>query len=125
MKEIIESFDLSLKRLEEVILEEESIIVRDAAIQRFEFTMELSWKSVQKFLRTEAIICRSPKQCLKDAFSFGLIEDDKKWIQMIEDRNLTAHTYNEETAQEVFKRLPLYLPLFRQLFRSLQEKLED
>lgn len=74
---------------------------RDSAVKRFEFTVELAWKSIQMFLREQKIICRSPKESFKEAFKFGLIKDDPRWIEMIEDRNLTVHTYDENFAKEV------------------------
>ncbi|OGY86869.1 MAG: hypothetical protein A2233_05465 [Candidatus Kerfeldbacteria bacterium RIFOXYA2_FULL_38_24] len=124
MKEIIESFKLSVQRFEEILQEKPSISIHDASIQRFEFTTELAWKSIQKFLRNEEIVCRSPKQCLKEAFSFELVEDDERWIAIMEDRNLTSHTYNETTAEEVYKRLPNYLPLFKKLLSSLEKNIK-
>lgn len=120
MQETLASFKQSLDRFNEILKEKESIITRDASIQRFEFTVELAWKSIQKFLREEKIICRSPKECLKEAFKFGLIEDDPIWLQMIEDRNLTVHTYDENTAREVYKRLPKYLAPLIKLQKQLR-----
>lgn len=125
MKEIFFSFQKSLERLEEVLKEEKTINNRDAAIKRFEFTIELAWKSLQKFLRQESIICRSPKECLKEAFKFNLIEDDPKWTEALEDRNLTAHTYDEETADEVYNRLPTYLEIFKKLSNALEKNREE
>ena len=121
MKEIFESFEKSLKRFEEIIKKEKTIENRDAAIQRFEFTIELAWKCVQKFLRDQEIICRSPKECLKEAFKFGLIEDDPRWLSAFEDRNLTVHTYDEESIEEVCGRLPNYLTIFNTLKEKLNE----
>ena len=121
MKEIFASFEKSLQRLREILGEEKTVANRDSAIKRFEFTVELAWKCVQKFLREQEIICRSPKECLKEAFKFGLIEDDPKWLEMMKDRNLTVHTYNEITAEEVYNRLPNYL----EIFESLKEKLDQ
>jgi len=66
-------------------------------------------------LREQKIICRSPKECLREAYTFGLLEDDERWLQMIDDRNITVHTYNETTADEVYSRLPMYLELFESL----------
>ena len=115
------SYEKSLKRFEEVIGQPKTTITRDAAIQRFEFTSELAWKSLQKFLREQKIICRSPKECLAEAFKFGLIADDELWLKVLEDRNLTVHTYNEEVADEVYERLPNYLPLFEELNNKLNK----
>jgi nucleotidyltransferase substrate binding protein (TIGR01987 family) len=121
MNHFIAPFRKSLKRLEEVLVEEKSITTRDAAIQRFEFTVELAWKAVQRFLREQKIVCRSPKECLKEAFKFGLIADDPRWLEMLEDRNLIVHTYNEEVADSVYDRLPKYLGILN----FLKDKLEE
>ena len=120
MKEILISFENSLQRLKEILGKEKTVANRDSAIKRFEFTTELAWKCIQKFLREEEIICRSPKECFKEAFKFGLIEDDPQWIAMLEDRNLTVHTYDEETAEDVYNRLPGYL----KYLEPLKEKLK-
>lgn len=125
MKELLFSFEKSIERLNEILKEEKNVKNRDASIKRFEFTVELAWKCIQKFLRDQEIICRSPKECLKEAFKFGLIKDDPRWLQMLEDRNLTVHTYDEETADEVYERLPLYLDLFYELKNSLRKHLES
>lgn len=111
MNERIQSFHQALERLQEALEAEQTSLNRDAAIQRFEFTVELAWKSIQKFLATEQIVCQSPKSCFQEAFQFGLIEDDERWTAMMDDRNLTVHTYNEELAKEIFSRLPDYIPL--------------
>lgn len=125
MKEIIISFEKSLKRLEEILKKDESETIRDAAIQRFEFTIELAWKLTQKFLRSEEIICRSPKECLKEAFKFGLIKDDPRWFEMLSDRNLTVHTYDEETAKEIYDRLPKYLEVLKDLQDGLRKNSQE
>ena len=123
MNEVFDSFKKSLQRLDEVLKAEKTVINRDAAIQRFEFTVELAWKSIQQFLRSQKIICRSPKECLQESFKFGLVNDDSLWIKMIDDRNLTAHTYNEALAEEIYDRLPNYLPLFDSLKIKLQRSI--
>ena len=121
MREVILSFKNSLQRLEEVLDEKPTDITRDAAIQRFEFTVELAWKSTQKFLRERGLACNSPKGCLQEAFKFGLIEDDPLWLRMVDDRNLTVHTYDEEVAVAVFNRLGAYLPLLGKLLEAIEK----
>jgi len=79
---------------------------------------------VQKFLREQEIVCRSPKECLKEGFKFGLVSDDPRWLEMIEDRNLTVHTYDEEVADEVYERLPGYRELLSQLKEAFQTEFE-
>lgn len=125
MKELFKSFELPLERLGEILEKEKTVEHRDSAIQRFEFTIELAWKCVQKFLREQEIICRSPKECLKEAFKFGLADDDSRWLEMFEDRNLTVHTYNEKMADRVYDHLPKYLEIFQKLKNALAEKLDS
>lgn len=124
MEELFNSFKNALKRLDEALKEEKTALNRDAAIQRFEFTIELAWKCIQKFLGEQKIICRSPKECLKESFKFGLIGDDPKWLEAFDDRNLTAHTYNEKIAETIYGRLPDYLEIFNNLKDSLEDKIE-
>lgn len=120
MQELYDLFEKSLARFDEILHQEKTIANRDSAIKRFEFTVELAWKSMKTFLRGEGIICRSPKDCIRKAFTVGLIEDDDGWIAMLEDRNLTVHTYDEKTADDVYERLPTYVPLLQSLLKNLR-----
>jgi len=122
MKQILNSFQKSVSRLEEILKEPETIANRDSAIKRFELTFELAWKSIQKFLKTEGITARSPRECFQEIFSYGLIEDDRAWLDMIDARNQTVHTYNEETADVIYRLLPDYLPYYQKLEKKLAEK---
>lgn len=122
--EAVNAFEQALGRLREVVGEPETAIIRDAAIKRFEFTFELAWKAIQRYLRDEGMTCRSPKSCLREAFALGIIPDDSRWIRLIDDRNLTAHTYDEETAKTIFRNLKAdYLSLFEQLQQGLASRL--
>jgi nucleotidyltransferase substrate binding protein (TIGR01987 family) len=77
-------------------------IIIDACIQRFEFTFELAWKLLKDFFAIQSIFLNFPKEILKEAYAIGLIENEQLWLQMLNDRNLTAHTYNEKLADEIF-----------------------
>lgn len=125
MQEIFESFFQSVERLQEVLAKEKTIERRDSAIKRFELTVELAWKSVQACVRNEGIACRSPKECLQEAFGIGLLNDNPQWVQMLDDRNETVHTYDEAFADEVYGRLPQYLALLRVLEKNLQARIEN
>lgn len=116
----IEALEIALDRLTEALDAPETSLNRDASIQRFEFCFELAWRTVQGHARGEGFDCRSPKGCFKLAFQQGWIEDEKAWLLMLGDRNLTAHTYNETTAIEIYKRLPGHLNVLRQLAAALR-----
>lgn len=94
-------------RLKEALEEDISNpLVYDEVIQRFEFTYELAWKLMKAYLEYEGIAAvNSPRAAFKEAFAAGLIFDGDVWIDMIDYRNLTAHTYNEERAKEIYNKV--------------------
>ena len=115
-------FENALKRLEEVLLiENYNDIIRDSAIKRFEFTFEMLWKLIKRISHFEGIPCNSPRQCFKFAFSIGLIEDENLFLEILEYRNLTVHTYYELKAKEVYEFLK---EKGIKAFRSIYEKLK-
>ena len=116
----LKSFRDAVERLEEVLSLPKDSVVRDSSIKRFELCFELVWKVVQSFLRDRGLDCRSPRDCFREAFSYGLLTEEEDWVQMLQDRNLSVHTYNEELANQLYSRLPRYLPAFRQLLGELQ-----
>ena len=61
-----------------------------------------------------------PRDCFREAFSYGLLSDEEAWVQMLQDRNLSVHTYNEELANQLYARLPRYVPALRNLVEKLQ-----
>ena len=102
-----EDFRKALTLLDEILEEPFSVIVRDAAIQRFEITFGLCWKYLEADVQEEHnAVCTSPRTCFKAAFKHGMIDDDPFWIELTDLRNYTVHTYNEPVAQLVYKRLP-------------------
>jgi nucleotidyltransferase substrate binding protein (TIGR01987 family) len=115
----------ALARFEEAVNSEENDLVVDAAIQRFEFCYELLWKLTKTYLNTEGVPCQSPRETFKKAFEMNLIESQKTWASIIEFRNLTTHTYNEDLAHKVFAELPDYLYLFRALYEALAIQNKD
>jgi len=118
---ILEDFRRTISRLEEALSLEKTDIVRDSAIKRFEMCFDLAWKNIQIYARNEGVECHSPRGCLKSAFQLNLIDYDERWLEMLEDRNLTVHMYKERYAEEVFARLPKHLDLFKSLAQRLSE----
>lgn len=98
---VFEDFQNAVTRLEEVLGEEKTDIVRDSAIQRFEIVFELAWKTTKAFLEDyHSTKCVSPQSCFREAFRVGLIDYDDAWIQLAMTRNLTVHVYKEELAEK-------------------------
>ena len=78
---------------------------RDGAIQRFEFTFELAWKTMKRILAFKGINVNSPRDVFREAAKQKLIDDPVIWFDFLKKRNLTVHTYNQSCADEIFQSL--------------------
>lgn len=97
-----EQLTRAVARLHDALAEDETEIVRDAVIQRFEFCYELSWKTLRHRLREQAVdVPEFAPEVLKQAFKAGLITDAARWDRIRLYRNQTSHTYDEAKAIEV------------------------
>ena len=89
-------------------------------IKTFEFTFELSWKTLKDYLQAEGILADSPRETLKQAFQMGLIEDGHLWIEMLDKRNELTHTYDEPAARQAATTIKAkYQKGLTQLFEKL------
>ena len=100
-----ETFSRALKKLhaalEKDIIADELFL--DGLIQRFEFCFELAWKLMKAFADYEGVEVNSPRAAIRQAFQIRLIDDAEAWLDMLEKRKLSAHTYDEETAAEIYR----------------------
>ncbi len=107
----------------EIIHQPFSIIVRDAAIQRFEYTFEAFWKFIKDYLRIkEGVVCNSPKSCFRELFTISIIKEDEtiKLLEMTDDRNMTSHTYKEEVAKIIYGKLKEYAELIEDVIERFK-----
>ena len=105
--------------------EQLSILERAGLIQFFEMTFELSWKLLKDYEETEGFIVKTPREAIKQAFQSGLINNGHDWIEALQDRNLTAHTYNEETAIAVETKIRTkYFQLLLEIYEYFKNKIE-
>ena len=117
---LVESFKSALRRLEEVMAMERTAVIRDSAIQRFEFTLDLAWKVLKARLQeTKGVVCASPKDCMRQAFQQNILSYDEFWITMVDLRNETVHTYNEKKADQIYDQLNECVTRFKQLESAL------
>jgi len=101
----INSFERALDRLIEAVEQAKDELDKDGVIQRFEFTFELLWKTLKSILEYNGIECYSPRNCIKEAFKSNLIDDNEIILDMLEDRNLSSHIYDQKTSEEIFNRI--------------------
>jgi nucleotidyltransferase substrate binding protein (TIGR01987 family) len=117
----LDSLERALDRARQAPIDEE---LRDAAIQRFEYTYELAWKSLKRVLEEEA-----PSQEVIESLSFkdlirlgaerGLIRNPRDWFGYREARNISSHTYDQAKAASVFRTVTQFAPVARELLTAL------
>lgn len=112
-------FAKAVNRLADALNQPKNEFIRDAAIQRFEFTFELAWKVLKTYLEREGLEARSPRAAIRGAFRIGLLPEDEGWLAMLELRNLSSHTYNEDIAEKIYAELPAMLHRFQALLAKL------
>ena len=101
----IDIFEKAVTTLEEVVNEPVAgkRFVIDACIQRFEYTFELAWKTLKIVLSEKCgIETSSPRGALQNAFQQHLVDNEKLWLDMLDDRNQTTHTYDEKVADHIY-----------------------
>ncbi len=118
------NFSKSLIKLEKALKETGYALSIDGTLQRFEFTFEMAWKALKKFLLIEGYDCFSPRDCIKKAYQSGYIENEKEWLDMMKDRNLTSHLYDEKLAGDIYKRVKnIYVFNFEKLENFLKNRI--
>lgn len=97
---------------------------RDSLIKRFEYSFDLTWKYIKTYLKTiYGIDTASPKKVFRESAVQKLAtkQETDKLIDMVDDRNLTSHTYNENLANEVCSSIPGYYKLMSELVEKAKE----
>ncbi len=122
-KNKLENFENANAQLQKALEQKQfNDLEREGVIQRFEFTFELAWKTLQAYHESnghEEI--RGPRKCIKQAFADHLITDGHGWINMMESRHKSVHTYNEPSIVKIFEDIKtLYGKLFNDLISALK-----
>lgn len=121
------SFERALDRLRAAIKlaeqRELSDLEAQGLIQGFEYTHELAWKTLKNFLEAQGTAnLYGSRDTTRIAFRNGLIENGEIWMDMVDKRNLTSHTYDEEIAAQVVMTIrSVYFAEFEKLFTRLQQ----
>jgi nucleotidyltransferase substrate binding protein (TIGR01987 family) len=117
------NFNKALNQLERFLKQIElNEMEAQGLIKAFEYTFELSWKTLQDILKEKGYIdIVGPRPVIEQSFQDGYITDGKGWLLMLKSRNLTSHSYDELTAEEIINDIK---NKFFLLFKQLQSKLE-
>jgi nucleotidyltransferase substrate binding protein (TIGR01987 family) len=113
------------KQLDEAMsrVEQLSNLEKEGLIQRFEYTFELAWKTLKDYLESQEVTAGYPREVIKSAFHYGLIKDGEVWMDMLEKRNLMAHTYDEARLKMAVDKIKNeYYDALKQAYLDLSEK---
>ncbi len=93
-------------------------------LHRFEFTFELSWKTIKDYLEYMEVTEKtgSPRETIQSGYKQGIISDGEAWIQMMLSRNLLSHMYDKNTSRDIYNKIKID---YIKLFNELEEKLEN
>jgi hypothetical protein len=109
--------------LEQALGAAEHELKRDAVIQRFEYTTDTSWKAAKEILRSRfSVDVRYPKEAFQKSFLVGLVNEEvcAALLKVVDDRNLSSHTYSMTTADEIYARIPDHAAALRTLLSALE-----
>jgi nucleotidyltransferase substrate binding protein (TIGR01987 family) len=115
LRSLEEAFELHLSFTEEA----SKRLARDACIQRFEFCVELGWKTAGRIMGSSATAANT---VIREMARDGLIDDPELWFSFVVARNQSSHTYDENEAQRVFKIAQDFLPHGQELLKRLKKK---
>ena len=116
----------ALGRLREALQEPETNpLAVDGTIQRFEFVIELFWKTLKRLLAAEGIQTDTPREAIQQAFQVNWLKDETAWLQMLKDRNETLHIYNEAAARRIYNHVKEYFPELEKTFNFLRKRFSE
>lgn len=123
-KQRFENFGKAFRQLEDAVLnvKNPSDLEKEGIIQRFEFTHELAWKVMKDFLEYEGIMgIIGSRSATREAFNKGLITQGQAWMDMIESRNRTVHTYLPGVLVHEYDLIVrVYYPLLAAFYQKMQ-----
>ncbi len=96
-----------------------SDLERDGVIQRFEYTFELAWKVAARALKAAGVDAQSPKAVIRELGRQGWIAGVETWLEFLEARNQSTHTYQSKTAEQVYAAARAFAPECRALIARL------
>lgn len=121
-----QNLEKAFAQLEDVVkIKNPSMGERAGLIQLFEVSFELAWKTLNDYLESKGFRMIGPRDTFKQAFQSGLIQDGHGWMEALKDRNLTTHTYKEETAKIVENTIrEKYFGALKDLIQTLRKQIE-
>jgi nucleotidyltransferase substrate binding protein (TIGR01987 family) len=123
-----QNFEKAFSHLDEAVqkLKKLSVLEKDGLIQRFEYTFELAWKTLRDFLESENVEAKFPREVIKKGYQYEILLNGEVWMEMLEKRNLMAHTYDEEKfGVAVNHVVHFFYPEIKQLYMFFKKKIQE
>ncbi|HKI88263.1 MAG TPA: nucleotidyltransferase substrate binding protein [Draconibacterium sp.] len=127
-KQRFQNFKKAFLQFQEAVLKVDSLsdLEKEGLVQRFEYTFELAWKTLKDFLESENVDAKFPREVIKYGFQYEILQEGEIWMEMLEKRNLMAHTYNEGVFNHAVNQIVVHFyPEIKQLFHFFNEQNED
>ncbi len=132
LQKAVDSLERAVKVADRVIKDKDRVntdeeqVIRAGVIQNFEFTYELCWKFMKRWLKINKGLTNldgaTRRELFREAYKSGLIEDVENWMEYHEARNETSHAYGDDKAEDVFKVAKTFSKDAKRLFLILEEK---
>lgn len=121
LRDSLSNLGKALGNLEEALkLPKEQDLVVEGTIQRFEYVIELMWKTFKRALEYEGIRPKTPRESVKEAFKIGWLDDENAWHDMLDSRNTTSHAYlDQQLTLNSYNRIAQVTPLLRTTYDFL------
>ena len=108
-KQRFENYERALRLLREALadIDRLSELEKEGTVQRFEFTVELGWKTLKDYLEDSGVVLDqlTPKNVVKQAFAAKIISDGQLWIDMLDCRNRLSHMYDEAAFDQAVREM--------------------
>jgi len=114
------SLSIDMKSLDETLVDS----IKSGRVQKFEFCVELVWKTLKVYLwEINGIDSNSPKSVIKDFYGLDLlsVEDYEKLMEAIDDRNRISHIYSKDQFEDIYNRVIMVLPLLRRVLNNMKQ----
>ena len=126
-KQRFEKYEKALALLREALADVKNLsqLEKEGTIQRFEFTVELAWKTLRDYLVNQGVVLDqiTPTTVIKQAFAAKIIRDGQLWIDMLRWRNQMSHTYDETRVDKVLQLMAeRFAPALEELSAFLKER---
>ncbi len=119
----LDNLEQALARLRDALaVAEPNQLMIDGTILRFEFVIELFWKTIKRSLAAEAVHVTTPRETLKAAYKAEWIQNETIWLEMLDDRNNTSHVYDEAMALKIYQHIRANFSELERAFAFLQNK---